>query len=375
MICFQKFFLQYLSQQAKYGEEYQKRCDLLSKVLFTIFVTALAEHTTNRLRLWFAFKSSFYNICHSYPTEGHRSQSVVICFQKFFLQYLSQQISWMTVCRGCCDLLSKVLFTIFVTAFNHLRAIGFKLWFAFKSSFYNICHSLESDQSSNSRVVICFQKFFLQYLSQLIILNVYQEYSCDLLSKVLFTIFVTANMIKYKDKVWLWFAFKSSFYNICHSANTLFSAYTPVVICFQKFFLQYLSQRKNRTRIYSYSCDLLSKVLFTIFVTAKQLMSISVWWLWFAFKSSFYNICHSMMGKYMSLSQLWFAFKSSFYNICHSCQNGLYAAWCVVICFQKFFLQYLSQLLWLIQRLNLVVICFQKFFLQYLSQQSTQTIL
>ena len=139
---------------------------MLSKVLFTIFVTAPEMNIRSLLSLWFAFKSSFYNICHSR-------------------------------CRP----------------WSHIGL----LWFAFKSSFYNICHSQLWWSSEDRPVVICFQKFFLQYLSQLIRITMYGLRCCDLLSKVLFTIFVTAGPSCWNILKVLWFAFKSSFYNICHS--------------------------------------------------------------------------------------------------------------------------------------------------------------
>ena len=192
MICFQKFFLQYLSQPTEWFFLSSIGCDLLSKVLFTIFVTARRTIWSDSHLLWFAFKSSFYNICHSFFSSFDLIIFVVICFQKFFLQYLSQPFSLYSSLSSCCDLLSKVLFTIFVTAFFLIHTPPTSLWFAFKSSFYNICHSLYYNQHNLHAVVICFQKFFLQYLSQLSWVYSQIVSSCDLLSKVLFTIFVTA---------------------------------------------------------------------------------------------------------------------------------------------------------------------------------------
>ena len=197
--------------------QYLYRCDLLSKVLFTIFVTASYKDAVQKGVLWFAFKSSFYNICHSLKGKALSELAVVICFQKFFLQYLSQRWAIMLYRHTGCDLLSKVLFTIFVTAGKIRRRISEALWFAFKSSFYNICHSISRAYHKQATVVICFQKFFLQYLSQLSDWGASFSISCDLLSKVLFTIFVTADQLDDRLQGMLWFAFKSSFYNICHS--------------------------------------------------------------------------------------------------------------------------------------------------------------
>ena len=217
MICFQKFFLQYLSQLVKWKIKARNGCDLLSKVLFTIFVTAWIRQVGYVEALWFAFKSSFYNICHS----------AVVMISNYHTLWFAFKSSFYNICHSSKKQVEpKVM-----------------LWFAFKSSFYNICHSKFLSQSLHCFVVICFQKFFLQYLSQPLMLQ--------------------------------------------ESAGR-------VVICFQKFFLQYLSQHSPTYSVHIQCCDLLSKVLFTIFVTAHNRYRAYYSVLWFAFKSSFYNICHSL---------------------------------------------------------------------------------
>ena len=141
-------------------------CDLLSKVSFTILITTF--ETIKRLEevLWFAFKSFFYNIDYNNKIYANGMFIVVICFQKFLLQYWLQQKPRRMLYWFCCDLLSKVSFTILITTRSAAFWYYWVLWFAFKSFFYNIDYNLGVPITGANVVVICFQKFLLQYWLQ-----------------------------------------------------------------------------------------------------------------------------------------------------------------------------------------------------------------
>ena len=138
----------------------------------------------------------------------------------------------------------------------------------------------------------------------------------------------------------LWFAFKSFFYNIDYNLEKVFLSCATVVICFQKFLLQYWLQLVIKLKLSAQvvicfqkfllqywlqlsckrffrwcCCDLLSKVSFTILITTVPNIAHAMPELWFAFKSFFYNIDYNVPSIAHALPELWFAFKSFFYNI------------------------------------------------------------
>ena len=141
VICFQLFLWQFLFQPLFMWWNYHFRCDLLSIVPLTIFVSARTLTGNAYGMLWFAFNCSFDNFCFSENLSEVRSNFVVICFQLFLWQFL----------------------------FQHTRIN----WYC-------------------GAVVICFQLFLWQFLFQRLAVSPVPPNSCDLLSIVPLTIFVSA---------------------------------------------------------------------------------------------------------------------------------------------------------------------------------------
>ena len=220
VICFQIYFLRYLQQQFIVWIKERVSCDLLSDLFFTIFATAetFAGHCT--AALWFAFRFIFYDICNSTRAIANLQLGVVICFQIYFLRYLQQRLQFWWGAILCCDLLSDLFFTIFATAFIFLMQQRFRLWFAFRFIFYDICNSMHCIIIQQVQVVICFQIYFLRYLQQLEGTDIADARCCDLLSDLFFTIFATAASFGNRARHTLWFAFRFIFYDICNSERT-----------------------------------------------------------------------------------------------------------------------------------------------------------
>ena len=168
----------------------------------------------------------------------------MICFQLFLWQFLFQRNSKMPLDKSCCDLLSIVPLTIFVSAIRSDSFTFHVLWFAFNCSFDNFCFSIPFLATGGTMVVICFQLFLWQFLFQLSDFMLPTCISCDLLSIVPLTIFVSAALHVMKLSFPLWFAFNCSFDNFCFSENAYGQCVRNVVICFQLFLWQFLFQRK-----------------------------------------------------------------------------------------------------------------------------------
>ena len=191
----------------------------------------------------------------------------MVCFQIYFLRYLRQRWNYLRSKTRCCGLLSDLFFTIFATASLWNGQQAFRLWFAFRFIFYDICNSrmiffekgvtvvicfqiyflryLQQpyrEAPQNRFVVICFQIYFLRYLQQLELKKHLDYVGCDLLSDLFFTIFATATPLSKRYTRSLWFAFRFIFYDICNSSFLVRNRTVSVVICFQIYFLRYLQQ-------------------------------------------------------------------------------------------------------------------------------------
>ena len=118
MICFQIWFIGYLSQgDSKYTTS-KFGCDLLSDLIYWIFVTRALWWNLNSCALWFAFRFDLLDICHKQQDKAQLQMLVVICFQIWFIGYLSQANLFSEQYNLCCDLLSDLIYWIFVTRPN-----------------------------------------------------------------------------------------------------------------------------------------------------------------------------------------------------------------------------------------------------------------
>ena len=146
------------------------------------------------------------------------------------------------VFEGGCDLLSDLIYWIFVTRKSEPYTDKALLWFAFRFDLLDICHKTGDCFDAIYNVVICFQIWFIGYLSQEVRLNTQQVAGCDLLSDLIYWIFVTSAITYTTVSVWLWFAFRFDLLDICHKGKFYIFRLSEVVICFQIWFIGYLSQ-------------------------------------------------------------------------------------------------------------------------------------
>ena len=140
--------------------------------------------------MWFAFRFDLLDICHKdgdsnlifldvvicfqiwfigYLSQATKVQgepeTVVICFQIWFIGYLSQVERAQVGVMGRCDLLSDLIYWIFVTSKQGQPNYTLTLWFAFRFDLLDICHKSLWYRAINLCVVICFQIWFIGYLS------------------------------------------------------------------------------------------------------------------------------------------------------------------------------------------------------------------
>ena len=282
MICFHYWFFWYLSQQASQAKQAFACCDLLSLLIFLIFIPTQKEQYQTKYKLWFAFIIDFSDIYPNYFKVRRVREPVVICFHYWFFWYLSQRKCYISHYADSCDLLSLLIFLIFIPTFDFYEVFPYRLWFAFIIDFSDIYPNAHSHLRTTIRVVICFHYWFFWYLSQQEGLKVPMFYRCDLLSLLIFLIFIPTIDRSSFIKELLWFAFIIDFSDIY--PNCLWSRHhdcrcDSLSLLIFLIFIPTLKNKCNNDK----SCDLLSLLIFLIFIPTDAFVSAAKKRLWFAF--------------------------------------------------------------------------------------------
>ena len=192
-------------------------------------------------------------------------------------------------------------------------------------------------------VVNCLQNVSLRYYSQWISYICCAICSCELLTKCIFAILFTIDkLFKSFDDV-LWIAYKMYLCDIIHNFCLFIFTVRAVVNCLQNVSLRYYSQLSRSPRLFSFSCELLTKcifaILFTIFLNFYSLF----FSLWIAYKMYLCDIIHNLFGNGQTSVLLWIAYKMYLCDIIHNAALLQVKYPLVVNCLQNVSLRYYSQ--------------------------------
>ena len=269
-------------------------CELLSKCIFPMEITAAWSSAILSCLLWIAFKMYLSNGNHSLICISFSHLSVVNCFQNVSFQWKSQRhLQWHETYRSC-ELLSKCIFPMEITALVLIFYCHYQLWIAFKMYLSNGNHSHLIRQLLILRVVNCFQNVSFQWKSQRKPKQTPFSIRCELLSKCIFPMEITASLSIIVRTSSLWIAFKMYLSNGNHSFPKHHSPHVVVVNCFQNVSFQWKSQRERCILRVWIRCELLSKCIFPMEITAITSVWILFTALWIAFKMYLSNGNHSI---------------------------------------------------------------------------------
>ena len=170
--------------------------------------------------LWIAFKIVFFAVVDSPRKMVLNLNLVVNCFQNCIFRCRWQhlwRIGWLHI---CCELLSKLYFSLSLTAMHRQD---------------------------------------------------YLTYSCELLSKLYFSLSLTAGTYDVEQVNMLWIAFKIVFFAVVDSLSFILIHLITVVNCFQNCIFRCRWQQPSYTSRIAMGCELLSKLYFSLSLTASSL--------------------------------------------------------------------------------------------------------
>ena len=167
MNCFQNCIFRCRWQRSNRNNTSTDSCELLSKLYFSLSLTAINYCWYNADMLWIAFKIVFFAVVDSSEWQHQKQNAVVNCFQNCIFRcrwqplrsrptlnrccellsklYFSLSLTAVVLPREswrCCELLSKLYFSLSLTAFDYDITNYSPLWIAFKIVFFAVVDSL-----------------------------------------------------------------------------------------------------------------------------------------------------------------------------------------------------------------------------------------
>ena len=194
----------------------------------------------------------------------------------------------------CCELLSKLYFSLSLTANERFYILVLALWIAFKIVFFAVVDSNISIPPHYQQVVNCFQNCIFRCRWQPVPYKHKQGAGCELLSKLYFSLSLTANNCKLLGMYSLWIAFKIVFFAVVDSDRQFATIVELVVNCFQNCIFRCRWQLQQCYLLWQMRCELLSKLYFSLSLTATTLRDIVIIALWIAFKIVFFAVVDSV---------------------------------------------------------------------------------